>query len=103
MASSSASCPPHASPRPLPCSAPAACSCSTPDGITEARTGEDHTGPYGNEALLAFAADHAGKPPPAAIQALTGLLHSFGDGLDDDTALLALGVPAPNPRTRSSR
>ncbi|MEU5599277.1 SpoIIE family protein phosphatase [Streptomyces sp. NPDC020298] len=73
------------------------------DGITEARTGEDHTGLYGDEALLAFAADHAGKPPPAVIHALTGLLHSFGDGLDDDTALLALGVPAPNPQTRSSR
>ncbi|MEV0696148.1 SpoIIE family protein phosphatase [Streptomyces sp. NPDC050388] len=73
------------------------------DGITEARTGEGRTGLYGDEALLAFAADHAGKPPPAAIQALTDLLHSFGDGLDDDTALLALGVPAPHPRTRSSR
>ncbi|GAA2324412.1 PP2C family protein-serine/threonine phosphatase [Streptomyces cuspidosporus] len=71
------------------------------DGITEARTGEDRTSLYGDEALLAFAADHAGQPPPAVIQALTGLLHSFGDGLDDDTALLALGVPAPNPQTRS--
>ncbi|MEU6524056.1 SpoIIE family protein phosphatase [Streptomyces sp. NPDC046924] len=73
------------------------------DGITEARTGEDRTGLYGDEALLAFAADHAGRPPPVAIQALTDLLRSFGDGLDDDTALLALGVPALAPRTRSSR
>ncbi|MER6976896.1 PP2C family protein-serine/threonine phosphatase [Streptomyces carpinensis] len=73
------------------------------DGITEARTGEDRTSLYGDEALLAFAADHAGKPPPAAIQALTGLLNSFGDGLDDDTALLALGVPTPDPLTRSSQ
>ena len=28
------------------------------------------------------------------IAALTELLAGFGDGLDDDTALLALGVPA---------
>jgi sigma-B regulation protein RsbU (phosphoserine phosphatase) len=28
---------------------------------------------------------------------MTGLLESFGDGLDDDTALLALGVPATHP------
>ncbi|MEV6804637.1 SpoIIE family protein phosphatase [Streptomyces sp. NPDC051132] len=67
------------------------------DGITEARIGEDRTNLYGDQALLAFAASHAGKPAPAVIKALTGLLRGFGDGLDDDTALLALGVPAPNP------
>ncbi|MFG2720108.1 PP2C family protein-serine/threonine phosphatase [Streptomyces sp. NPDC048416] len=71
------------------------------DGITEARTGEDRTGLYGDEALLAFAAGHAGKPPDAVIQALTGLLNSFGEGLDDDTALLALGVPASHSQTRN--
>ena len=73
------------------------------DGITEARTGEGRTSLYGDEALLAFAADQAGTAPSAVIQALSDLLRSFGDGLDDDTALLALGVPAPNPRTRSTR
>ncbi|WP_055495896.1 PP2C family protein-serine/threonine phosphatase [Streptomyces sp. TP-A0356] len=72
------------------------------DGITEARTGEDRTSLFGDEALLAFAVDHAGKPPPALIAALTGLLQTFGDGLDDDTALLALGAPAPDPQTRSN-
>ncbi|MFH8336519.1 PP2C family protein-serine/threonine phosphatase [Streptomyces sp. AM6-12] len=72
------------------------------DGITEARTGEDRTHLFGDEALLAFAADHAGKPPPALITALTGLLQTLGDGLDDDTALLALGAAAPDPQTRSS-
>ncbi|MER0443730.1 SpoIIE family protein phosphatase [Streptomyces sp. Edi4] len=71
------------------------------DGITEARTGKDRTTLFGDEALLAFAAGHAGKPPDAVIHALTGLLTSFGDGLDDDTALLALGVPATGPQTRS--
>ncbi|MFF1403865.1 PP2C family protein-serine/threonine phosphatase [Streptomyces sp. NPDC058294] len=73
------------------------------DGLTEARTGEDRTGLYGDEALLAFAAGQAGNPPQAVIEALAGLLASFGDGLDDDTALLALGVPAAGPRTGGSR
>ncbi|MER5525879.1 SpoIIE family protein phosphatase [Streptomyces sp. NPDC002677] len=73
------------------------------DGITEARTGEDRTTLFGDEALLAFAADHAGLPPHALIQALTGLLHCFGDGLDDDTALLALGAGAPHSQTTKPR
>ncbi|MFF3272610.1 PP2C family protein-serine/threonine phosphatase [Streptomyces chrestomyceticus] len=63
------------------------------DGITEARTGPDRA-LYGDDALRAFAARHSGSSPHTVIQALTGLLDSFGDGLDDDTALLALGVPA---------
>ncbi|MGW0422194.1 PP2C family protein-serine/threonine phosphatase [Streptomyces sp. NPDC003015] len=71
------------------------------DGLTEARTGQDRTGLYGDEALLAFVTAHAGKPPQALIQALTRLLDSFGDGLDDDTALLAIGVPASHPQTRN--
>ncbi|MFD3537123.1 PP2C family protein-serine/threonine phosphatase [Streptomyces sp. NPDC058664] len=62
------------------------------DGITEARTGADRNTLYGDEALRAFAAGHAGKSPHAVIQALTGLLDDFGDGLDDDTALLAIGA-----------
>ncbi|MGW0189309.1 PP2C family protein-serine/threonine phosphatase [Streptomyces sp. NPDC003362] len=69
------------------------------DGLTEARTGAEHTGLYGEEALLSFATGHAGKRPHDIIDALTGLLRGFGDGLDDDTALLALGVPTPGPRT----
>lgn len=63
------------------------------DGLTEARTGRDRTALYGDEALRDFAAGHAGEPAPVLVQALTGLLNSFGDGLNDDTALLALGVP----------
>ncbi|MFC7992523.1 PP2C family protein-serine/threonine phosphatase [Streptomyces pilosus] len=72
------------------------------DGLTEARTGDDRTALYGEEALLAFAAHHAGRSAQDVIQALTGLLDDFGDGLDDDTALLALGVPAPTPRTAAA-
>ncbi|MFJ7151514.1 PP2C family protein-serine/threonine phosphatase [Streptomyces sp. NPDC100445] len=73
------------------------------DGLTEARTGEDRTSLYGDEALLAFATAQAGKSPQAVIDALAGLLDGFGDGLDDDTALLALGVPAPGPWTNDER
>lgn len=69
------------------------------DGLTEARTGEDRTSLYGDAALRDFIAGHAGKPPHAVIQALSGLLDDFGDGLDDDSALLAFGVTAPAPRT----
>ncbi|MFB7172415.1 PP2C family protein-serine/threonine phosphatase [Streptomyces sp. NPDC056254] len=69
------------------------------DGLTEARTGQDRTDLYGDEALRDFTAGHAGKPPHAVIEALTGLLDDFGDGLDDDAALLALGVPAAASQT----
>ncbi|MFJ5997288.1 PP2C family protein-serine/threonine phosphatase [Streptomyces sp. NPDC092370] len=68
------------------------------DGLTEARIGAGRDDLYGEDALHAFAADQAPAAPHEAITALTGLLESFGDGLDDDTALLALGVPAaPSP------
>ncbi|WP_405787767.1 SpoIIE family protein phosphatase [Streptomyces sp. NBC_00029] len=68
------------------------------DGLTEARTGESRTDLYGDEALRAFATDQASRSPQSVMRALTGLLDSFGDGLDDDTALLALGVPAASSR-----
>ncbi|MEU3462880.1 SpoIIE family protein phosphatase [Streptomyces sp. NPDC006733] len=62
------------------------------DGLTEARTAD---GPrYSEDALHAFAGDLAPAGAQQTITALTGLLQGFGDGLDDDTALLALGVPA---------
>lgn len=63
------------------------------DGLTEARTGSDRRSLFGDDALQAFAAEQAPTAPHEMITALTGLLESFGDGLDDDTALLALGVP----------
>ncbi|MFD9438406.1 PP2C family protein-serine/threonine phosphatase [Streptomyces sp. NPDC060006] len=64
------------------------------DGLTEARTGPTRENLFGDEALHAFTTRHAPATPSGMITALTGLLESFGDGLDDDTALLALGVPA---------
>ncbi|MGX7826331.1 PP2C family protein-serine/threonine phosphatase [Actinokineospora sp. 24-640] len=60
------------------------------DGLTEARVGRAF---YGERALRAFVAEHAGAPPQAVVTALTGLLEGFGDGVNDDTALLAFGVP----------
>ncbi|MFF8387794.1 PP2C family protein-serine/threonine phosphatase [Streptomyces kanasensis] len=73
------------------------------DGLTEARTGPERAR-YGDEALRDFVTRHAGASPHVLVQALTGLLEGFGEGLDDDTALLALGVPAgdhpsPDPAT----
>ncbi|MFF5506156.1 PP2C family protein-serine/threonine phosphatase [Streptomyces roseolus] len=73
------------------------------DGLTEARTGADRTSLFGDEALLAFATAHAGHPPEALVHALTGLLEDFGAGLDDDTALLALGTPAEGPARPTTR
>ncbi|MGW7460141.1 PP2C family protein-serine/threonine phosphatase [Streptomyces sp. NPDC054797] len=64
------------------------------DGLTEARVGP-HRELYGEEALRSFAADCTHGGAHELITALTGLLTGFGEGLDDDTALLALGVPHP--------
>lgn len=64
------------------------------DGLTEARTGPRRE-LYGDDALRAFIAQQPATGPRSLITALTGLLAGFGDGLDDDTALLALGAPAP--------
>ncbi|ROV65093.1 PP2C family protein-serine/threonine phosphatase [Streptomyces globisporus] len=63
------------------------------DGLTEARTGPERE-LYGDDALRAFTAAQPPAGPQSLITALSGLLASFGDGLDDDTALLALGVPS---------
>jgi sigma-B regulation protein RsbU (phosphoserine phosphatase) len=67
------------------------------DGLTEARTAERRPGErrYGDEALRAFAAGLGPTTAPAAVAAITGLLDELGDGLDDDTAILALTVPRP--------
>ncbi|MGJ6964115.1 PP2C family protein-serine/threonine phosphatase [Streptosporangium sp. G11] len=64
------------------------------DGLTEARVDAEGNR-HSEEALHAFAAALAPTTAPAAIAAVKDLLGSFGDGLDDDTAVLALGVPAP--------
>jgi sigma-B regulation protein RsbU (phosphoserine phosphatase) len=72
------------------------------DGLTDARTGTARAR-YGDEALRAFAASIAPVTAAAAVTAITILLDGFGDGLDDDVAVLALGVPplAHEPRQMS--
>ncbi|MDX2565259.1 SpoIIE family protein phosphatase [Streptomyces sp. TX20-6-3] len=70
------------------------------DGLTEARIGAGRE-LYGEDALRAFAAAQTPAGPQALITALSGVLASFGDGLDDDTALLAIGVPAALPTLTS--
>ena len=66
------------------------------DGLTEARTaGADAR--YGDDALHVFVTALAPAGAEAVVTAVRELLDSFGDGLDDDTAVLALGVPAGRP------
>ncbi|MET9557246.1 SpoIIE family protein phosphatase [Streptomyces sp. NPDC006645] len=70
------------------------------DGLTEART---KAGPrYSEDDLHAFAQSLAPAEAGQVVTALTGLLESFGDGLEDDTALLALGLPAAHTESDST-
>ncbi len=62
------------------------------DGLIEARTGGDTR--YSEEELLDFASTLPPVSAAGAVDALVGLLNSLGDGVEDDTAVLAIGVPA---------
>ncbi|MEV0018791.1 SpoIIE family protein phosphatase [Streptomyces tendae] len=64
------------------------------DGLTEARMDPDRTTLYGDERLRDFAARQVSTAPGDVIAAVADLLEKLGDGVDDDTALLALGVPS---------
>jgi phosphoserine phosphatase RsbU/P len=62
------------------------------DGLPEARTGAaQHR--YEEEALYEFARTMAPIRAADAVATITELLAGFGEGLEDDTAVLALGVP----------
>jgi sigma-B regulation protein RsbU (phosphoserine phosphatase) len=63
------------------------------DGLTEARTGSGRARFDDDGALLGFARDHAPATAAEMVRALRRLLEDLGSGVDDDTALLALGVP----------
>ncbi|MFI1166992.1 SpoIIE family protein phosphatase [Streptomyces sp. NPDC020801] len=66
------------------------------DGLTEARTAQNSNDDrYGDEALLAFAQALAPTTASGAVAAIRGLLDTFGSGVDDDTAVLAINVPRP--------
>jgi sigma-B regulation protein RsbU (phosphoserine phosphatase) len=66
------------------------------DGLTEARTGPGRDR-FGDQALRAFAASITPTTASAAVDAVIDLLDDFGDGLDDDIAVLALSVPPAKP------
>ncbi|HET6735078.1 MAG TPA: SpoIIE family protein phosphatase [Mycobacterium sp.] len=66
------------------------------DGLTEARTGEG-TARYDDEdALIAFAAAHAPTTARSIVHAIRSVLDRLGAGVEDDVAVLALGVPQPS-------
>jgi sigma-B regulation protein RsbU (phosphoserine phosphatase) len=61
------------------------------DGLTEARTAMDGAR-YGDEALLRFARSLGPTTATDAVRALRELLATFGPGVEDDTAILAINV-----------
>jgi phosphoserine phosphatase RsbU/P len=63
------------------------------DGLTDARV-KGSRDFYGQDALKTLAGQCAGTSPSALVDALSDVLAGFGPRLADDTALLALGVPA---------
>ncbi|GAB3110857.1 SpoIIE family protein phosphatase [Streptomyces calidiresistens] len=62
------------------------------DGLTEARVGAG-AARYGERALRVLAENLAPAGADRLVEAVTTLLERFDPGADDDTALLALGVP----------
>jgi phosphoserine phosphatase RsbU/P len=68
------------------------------DGLTEARTGRGAR--YDEQPLREFLTTLAPTTAPDVVAAVRTLLDGFGDGLDDDTAVLAFGVP-PAPAAES--
>lgn len=63
------------------------------DGLTEAHTATDAGDRYGDDALLGYADVLAPCSAQETVDAMTELLNAFGEGLVDDAAVLALGVP----------
>jgi sigma-B regulation protein RsbU (phosphoserine phosphatase) len=63
------------------------------DGLTEAATGVGRERYDDRGALLRFAKSHAPATASGAVEAVHVLLDSLGGGVEDDVAVLALGVP----------
>ena len=75
------------------------------DGLTEARTGSGTERYDYHGALLEFAAAHSPTTASAIVAAIQSLLDGLGAGVEDDAAVLALGVPSvhsPGAMTRPS-
>jgi sigma-B regulation protein RsbU (phosphoserine phosphatase) len=62
------------------------------DGLTEASTGVGHERYDDEGALLRFAKSHSPTTASAIVDAVHRLLDGLGRGVEDDTAVLALGV-----------
>jgi phosphoserine phosphatase RsbU/P len=71
------------------------------DGLIDARTDEARER-FGEEALAAFAAGLGDGGATLVVNAIIDLLDGFGDGLDDDVAVLALSAP-PGRASRKAR
>ncbi|KOU75577.1 MULTISPECIES: PP2C family protein-serine/threonine phosphatase [Streptomyces] len=63
------------------------------DGLTEAHTAAGPDGRYSDEALLDLGRALAPTTATDAVTAIRDLLDTFGNGVDDDTAVLAVHVP----------
>jgi phosphoserine phosphatase RsbU/P len=63
------------------------------DGLTEASTGVGHERYDDEGALLRFAESRSPTTASAIVDAVRRLLDDLGSGVEDDTAVLALGVP----------
>jgi sigma-B regulation protein RsbU (phosphoserine phosphatase) len=63
------------------------------DGLTEARHGRTRVR-YGEDAFFQFASELAPATAAEVVAAITELLAGFGEGLDDDAAVLAMSLPA---------
>jgi phosphoserine phosphatase RsbU/P len=64
------------------------------DGLTEARTGVANAR-FSEEALMEFASAHSPTTAATIVTAIRSLLEGFGAGVEDDAAVLAMGVPRP--------
>jgi sigma-B regulation protein RsbU (phosphoserine phosphatase) len=66
------------------------------DGITEASTGAGHERFDDEGELLRFAKEQSPTTAANIVAAVHRLLDGLGTGVEDDTAVLALGVPRPH-------
>ncbi|HVQ48443.1 MAG TPA: SpoIIE family protein phosphatase [Mycobacterium sp.] len=64
------------------------------DGLTEARTGVANAR-FSEEALIEFASAHSPTTAATIVNAIRSLLEGLGEGVEDDAAVLAMGVPRP--------
>jgi sigma-B regulation protein RsbU (phosphoserine phosphatase) len=73
------------------------------DGVTEARIGPSKSADqrFGIDAVTKFVNDLAPAGATEVVDAFVDLLNAFGDGLEDDTAVMAIGVPRVQAKNES--